>query len=158
MNEGLLLPDEQILRLHLKSGRFRSGVIAGWWRLASLNWPYVVVGIKARDGIEYGFRFHCVDYPHTAVSAQPWDLEKDARLADDQWPTGGDRVCGAFNPGWKDGTCLYLPCDRESIEGHENWRHEHPALLWDPEKGICKYLGIIHELLNSSDYGGRRAT
>lgn len=156
MSEGLLLPDEQILRLHLESGRFRSGAAAGWWRLVLLAWPHVVIGIKARDGIEYGFRFHCVDYPRTAVTAQPWALEKNERLADNHWPTGGTRVSGAFNPGWKNGTCLYLPCDRESIEGHDNWRHEHPALLWDPKKGICKYLSIVHELLNSSDYGGRR--
>ena len=157
MGEGLLLPDEQILRLHLGSGRFRSGTATGWWRLVSLNWPHAVIGIKAGDGVEYGFRFHCADYPRTAVTAQPWDIEKDTPLAHNQWPTGGPRISGAFNPGWKSGTCLYLPCDRESIEGHESWRHEHPALLWDPKKGICKYLGIVHELLNSSDYGGRHA-
>ena len=158
MSEGQLSPDERMLRLHLESGRFRSGVSVGRWRLVSLDWPHVVIGIKARDGIEYGLRFHCGDYPRTAVTAQPWDIEKNARLPDDQWPTGRERVPYAFNPSWKQGTCLYLPCDRQSIEGHENWKHEHPALVWEPSKGICKYLGIIHELLNSSDYGGRRGT
>ena len=157
MSEELLPPDERMLRLHLESGRFRSGTAAGWWRLVSLAWPHLVIGIKARDGIEYGFRFHCADYPHTAVTAQPWDLEQNARLPANRWPKGHARVSYAFNPGWKNGTCLYLPCDRLSIQGHENWRHEHPALLWDPQKGICKYLGIIHELLNSSDYGGHYA-
>ena len=34
----------------------------------------------------------------------------------------------AFNPGWKNGSCLYLPCDRQSIEGHANWHGEHPSL------------------------------
>ena len=158
MSEDLIPSDERMLRLHLESGRFRSGVAAGRWRLMSLDWPYAVIGIKARDGIEHGFRFHCADYPRTAVTAQPWDIEKNARLPDDQWPTGCGRVSYAFNPDWKKGTCLYLPCDRQSVEGHENWRHEHPALLWDSRKGICKYLGIIHELLNSNDYGGRRGT
>ena len=156
MSEDLLPPDERMLRLHLESGRFRSGVLAGRWRLVAIDWPHAVIGIKARDDIEYGFRFHCADYPHTAVTAQPWDLVNNAQLSDDQWPTGRERVSYAFNPGWKGGTCLYLPCDRKSIEGHENWKHDHPALLWDPKKGICKYLGIIHELLNSTDYGGRR--
>ena len=103
-------------------------------------------------------RFHCADYPHTAASAQPWDIENDSGLPAEKWPTGRDRVSLAFNPGWKGGTCLYLPCDRQSIEGHENWRNDHPALLWDPKKGICKYLGIIHEMLNSNDYGGRRGS
>lgn len=157
MSEDLLPPDERMLRLHLESGRFRSGAAAGWWRLVSLGWPYLIVGITARDGIEYGFRFHCADYPHKAVTAQPWDIEKNAPLPGNLWPTGRARVPRAFNPGWKNGTCLYLPCDRQAIEGHDNWKHEHPALLWEPQKGICKYLGIIHELLNSSDYGGRRA-
>ena len=158
MGEELSSPDEQMLRLHLKSGRFRSGVAAGWWRLVSLDWPHVVVGIMACDGIEYGFRFHCADYPHTAVTAQPWDLENNARLPNNLWPTGRERIPHAFNPDWKNGTCLYLPCDRQSIEGHGNWRDQHPALLWDPKKGICKYLRIIHDLLNSNDYRGRRGT
>lgn len=157
MDGNVTPPDEQVLRLHLESGRFLSGVAAGRWRLVALKWPHLVVGIAARDGIEYGFRFQCADYPRTAVTAQPWNLENDAALLENLWPTGRDRVPKAFNPGWKNGTCLYLPCDRQSIEGHDQWRNEHPALLWDPEKGICKYLGIIHELLNSSDYGGRRA-
>ena len=156
MSEELSSPDEQMLRFHLKSGRFCSGVAAGWWRLVSLDCPHVVIGVMARDGIEYGFRFHCVDYPHTAVTAQPWDMENNARLPNNLWPTGRERIPHAFNPNWKDGTCLYLPCDRQSIEGHENWRDEHPALLWDPKKGICKYLRIIHDLLNSNDYRGRR--
>ena len=156
MREDLQPPDERMLRLHLESGRFRSAVATGRWRMVSFDWPHVVIGIKARDGIEYGFRFHCADYPHTAVTAQPWNIANDVRLPDDQWPTGRERVSYAFNPGWKGGTCLYLPCDRQSIEGHENWKHEHPALVWDPVKGLCKYLGIIHELLNSADYGGRR--
>ena len=158
MSEDLQPPDERLLRLHLESGRFCAGAVAGRWRLVSFEWPHVVIGVNARDGIEYVFRFHCADYPHTAVSAQPWDIENNSRLPDGQWPTGQERVSYAFNPGWNGGTCLYLPCDRQSIEGHENWRNEHPALLWDPKKGICKYLGIIHELLNSTDYGGRRGS
>ena len=156
MSEDLQSPDERMLRLHLESGRFLSGVAAGRWRLGSVDWPHAVIGIVAGDSTEYGFRFHCADYPHTAVTAQPWDIAKDLPLPADQWPAGGQRVSCVFRPGWKNGTCLYLPCDRQSIQGHENWRNEHPALLWDPTKGICKYLGIIHELLNSTDYSGRR--
>ena len=156
MANGLMLPDEQALRLHLESGRFRSGVAHGWWRLATVNWPHVNIGISARDKVEYGFRFHCGDYPRSAVTGGPWDLVTNGPLRAELWPGGRGRVALAFNPGWKNGTCLYLPCDRNSIDGHDKWRHEHPALLWEPAKGLCKYLRIIHELLNSSDYGGRR--
>jgi hypothetical protein len=152
----LLTPDEQTLRLHLESGRFRSGATLGWWRLVTMKWPHVTIVVTARDGIEYGFRFQCQDYPRTAVTAQPWDVEADCPLPSARWPGGRGRVILAFNPSWHNGTSLYLPCDRDSINGHDKWRHEHPALLWEPDKGLCKYLGIIRELLNSNDYGGRR--
>ncbi|MGA2795357.1 MAG: hypothetical protein ABSE69_17895, partial [Roseiarcus sp.] len=61
------------------------------------------------------------------------------------------------NPNWKNGACLYLPCDRQSIEGHANWCQEHPSLIWDPAIGVVHYLRVVHDLLNSGDYGGRRA-
>ena len=57
MSEELQPPDQRMLRLHLESGRFRAGVVAGRWRLVSLEWPHVVIGVNARDGVEYGFRF-----------------------------------------------------------------------------------------------------
>lgn len=157
MTREVIPPDERLLRLHLESGRFRSGAALGWWRFVSLEWPHLVIGIKARDGTEYGFRFQCTDYPRTAVSGRLWDPEADTPLPTAQWPRGTGRFSLAFNPGWKDGTSIYLPCDRQAIDGHDNWRSEHPTLLWDPAKGICKYLGILHELLNSRDYGGRHA-
>lgn len=157
MTEPVIPPDEQVLRLHLESGRFRSGVARGWWRLVKLEWPEVVVGIVASDGDEYGFKFHCSDYPKTPVTARPWDLATDTPLPAGRWPGGGGRVALAFNPSWKNASCLYLPCDRQALEGHDKWRQEHPALLWEPEKGICKYLRIVRDLLHSKDYGGRRA-
>jgi hypothetical protein len=74
-----------------------------------------------------------------------------------RWPRGQSRIPLAFNPDWKAGSCLYLPCDRHSIEGHDGWHSQHPALLWEPAKGICKYLGIVHQLLNTNDHGRRLA-
>jgi hypothetical protein len=158
MGEEIFPPDEQVLRLHLESGRFRSGVALGRWRLVSVKWPLVFIVINARDGANFGFSFQCEDYPRKAVTARPWDLEADGPLPANRWPKGRGRVALAFNMNWKYGTCLYLPCDRLSFEGHGNWHHEHPALLWEPDKGLCKYLGIIHELLNSNDYEGSHAT
>ena len=57
-----------------------------------------------------------------------------------------------FRPDWKGGTALYLPCDRESIAGHDNWRHELPSKIWRPAAGINQYLELVHELLNCADY------
>ena len=156
MADAITSAAEAALRRDVAAGRFVSGEAAGRWRLVSLSWPHLTVAIRAADDIEYGLHFECSDYPRQAVTAQPWDIERGQPLAFSLWPTGTSRIPLAFNPGWKAGTCLYLPCDRQSIEGHDAWVHTHPALLWEPEKGICKYLGIVHQMLNSADYGGRR--
>jgi hypothetical protein len=150
-------PDEAVFRDDLASGRFKVGVAGGRWHIVSLAWPYVVFCVRAADGDEYGFRFDCTDYPRIPPTARLWDIDKDAPLAHDHWPSGRDRVPLAFNPSWKNGACLYLPCDRLSVEGHANWYHEHPSLIWDPRIGIVHYLRVLHDLLNSGDYGGRRA-
>ena len=153
---GTISPEEEVFRSHLAGGRFRSGAAAGRWRFVSLAWPYAVFGLCAADGVEYGLRFECRDYPQTPSTGRLWDIELDAPLAFNKWPTGRERVLLAFNPDWKKGFCLYLPCDRQSIEGHMNWYQEHPSLVWDPTLGIVHYLRIAHDLLNSGDYGGPR--
>lgn len=157
MADQIVSADETALRRDLAAGRFISGQAMGRWTLMSIGWPYAFISVRAADGIDYGLRFECAGYPHVPVTAQPWDIVANQPLAVALWPTGASRVPLAFNPGWKSGCCLYIPCDRQSIEGHDGWRNDHPALLWDPTKGICKYLGIVHQLLNSGDYGGRRA-
>ena len=150
-------PEEAVLRAHIAGGRYLSGAAAGRWRLISVSWPYAIFAVRAADGIEYGLRFECTNYPRTPATARPWDIELDAPLAVDKWPNGRQRIPLAFNPGWKNGSCLYLPCDRVSIEGHTNWNNEHPSLLWNPDLGVVHYLRIVHDLLNSGDYGGCRA-
>ncbi len=49
-------------------------------------------------------------------------------------------------------TEAYLPCDRESFVGHENWRHEMPSKIWRPADGVVQYLELVNELLHSRDY------
>ena len=74
-------------------------------------------------------------------------------LSFDLWPRGqGGRVSAVFRTDWKNGTALYLPCDRESRVGHDNWHHEMPSKIWCPDDGIIQYLELIHELLQSRDY------
>lgn len=156
-SEAITSPAELALRRDLAAGRFVSGVAAGRWRLERLGFPHALIGVRAADGTEYGLRFECTNYPRLAVTAQPWNFTTDAPLERALWPAGTARIPLAFNPDWKGGCCLYLPCDRQSIEGHDAWLTQHPALVWEPDKGICKYLGILHQLLNSGDYLGRRA-
>jgi hypothetical protein len=152
-----LPPDEAVFHLHLAGGRFRSGAAAGRWRFVSVSWPHAVFSVRAADGTEYGLRFECSNYPKTPPTGRLWDVNLGAPLAVNKWPTGQHRIPLAFNPDWKNGACLYLPCDRQSIEGHANWYQQHPSLVWDPAIGIAHYLRVVHDLLNSGDYGGRRA-
>jgi hypothetical protein len=81
---------------------------------------------------EFGFRFECTGYPRQAVTAQPWDLATDAPLARYLWPRGKSILPSVFRPDWQGGTCLYLPCDRISMNGHEVWINQHPNRLWQP--------------------------
>lgn len=152
-----ITPEESVFQMHLAGGRFRSGAAAGRWRLVSVAWPIAVFGVKAADGAEYGLRFDCTGYPRTPATAQPWDMDLNAPLAVNLWPAGRSRIPLAFNPSWKNGVCLYLPCDRLSIEGHANWYEQHPSLVWNPKLGLVHYLRVVHDLLNSGDYEGRRA-
>jgi hypothetical protein len=151
---------EAVLRAHLDAGPFQSGVDRGRWRLVALIWPHVVIAVSAaeRPGApaDYAFRFECTGYPKAPPTAQPWDAASGAALAHDRWPTGRHRVPAAFNPSWKSGVALYLPCDRLAIEGHDPWLTQHPALIWSPQGDITQYLRVIYELLNSSDYSGLR--
>jgi len=155
---NVITPEEAVFRQHLAAGPFRIGVASGRWRLVSMTWPYAVFMVRAADGIEYALRFEVSNYPRTPATAEPWNIEQNAPLAPEHWPAGRERIPLAFNPGWKNGTCLYLPCDRQSIEGHANWNEQHPSLIWDPVLGVVHYLRVVHDLLNSGDYSGRRAS
>ncbi len=149
----MIAPDERALRADLGKAPFRLGQAEGRWRLAEINWPLTLIGVTARDGREYLLRFNCAGYPQSPPTAGPWDPVKNTVLAFDRWPrSGGGRMGSVFRPDWKSGTALYLPCDREAIAGHENWRTEMPSKIWRPHEGITQYLEIVHELLNCRDY------
>jgi len=146
-------PDERALEADLAKPSFRLGQLEGRWCLIRTNWPHTQIAIRAKDDREFTLRFECSGYPQTPPTAGPWDTEKQSILAFDQWPKSrGGRVGAVFNSGWKAGTALYLPCDREGIAGHENWRNEMPSKIWRPEDGIIQYLELVHELLHSRDY------
>jgi hypothetical protein len=154
-------PDEKVFRMHIERGLFQNGVDRQKWRLLSIDWPYVLIAIRAaareRAPSEYTFRFECSNYPQSAPTAQPWDSEHETPLELKLWPTGRSRALKAFNPEWKNGQCLYLPCDRLSMEGHDPWHSQYPSMIWSSTSSITLYLGIIYELLNSNDYTGNRS-
>jgi hypothetical protein len=146
-------PDERAFQADASAARFRLAQVENRWRLLSVTWPFALIGITARDGREYALRFNCAGYPQSPPTAGPWDTARNAVLPFDQWPRSkGGRVGSVFRTNWKNGTALYLPCDRESIAGHDNWRNEMPSKIWNPTEGIVQYLELVHELLNCGDY------
>ncbi len=151
-------PDRLLLEQDLASAEFRCGEIEGRWRHISTEWPYVIIAVRAADvpngPTEFAFRFECTGYREVAVTGQPWNAETNSPLAAKDWPTGKSIIPSVFRPQWKKGRCLYIPCDRMSIQGHNDWIHQHPARLWNPPRGIICYLEQIYELLNSNDYMG----
>lgn len=151
-------PDQMLLERDLAAPEFRSGQFDGNWRLVTQAWPHVVITVSAapRPGAptEFGFRFECCGYPQQAVTAQPWNLDTNAALAAHLWPRGKMILPSVFRPEWQGGTCLYLPCDRISMNGHEVWQSQHPNRLWQPNRGIICYLEQVHDLLNQDDYTG----
>lgn len=135
---------------HMNSGRFLAGVAKGRWQLIDLKWPYVFIEVEAVDGRHFTLRFECTGYPDNAPTATLWDLVSGQQLAVARWPRGG-RVSSVFNPSWKGGAALYLPCDRESIQGHSNWHSEHPWLIWNPQRGLLQYIEAVCEILQSKE-------
>jgi hypothetical protein len=146
-------PDQRAFEADIAKAVFRLGVSEERWRLHSISWPLVVIEVSARDLKWYALRFNCTGYPQTVPTAGPWDAVRNTILQFDQWPRGnGGRVTAVFRTDWKNGTALYLPCDRESIVGHDNWFVEMPSKIWRPTDGLIQYLELVHELLNSRDY------
>jgi len=151
-------PDRLLLDMDLAAPPFRSGEIEGRWRHINTQWPHVTITMSAPPRplgpAEFGFRFECTGYRQTPVTARPWDIAANAPLPHAKWPTGSAIVPSVFRPNWKHGHCLYLPCDRLSIDGHDQWRTEHPSRLWQPLRGIICYLEQLYDLFHESDYSG----
>lgn len=151
-------PDRLLIEQDLTAPEFRCGVLEGRWRHVGTSWPHSIVAVSAPERPnspqEFGFRFELSGYRLNPPIGQPWDIDANTPLPAPRWPNGKAMVPSVFRPTWKQGQCLYLPCDRMSIEGHDNWRTEHPSRLWQPSRGIVCYLEQIYELLNQSDYTG----
>lgn len=147
-----MAPDEMSLRADLTSAHFLSGEDRGRWEFKKLEWPHLYVSVTARDGRTFALRLNCCGFPSQPPTGTFWDLAANTRLPFNHWPTGGERISLAFKPSWKDGNALYIPCDRESIAGHDNWVSQYPQLIWRPAKGITHYLEVVHGLLQSRDY------
>jgi hypothetical protein len=147
-----MAPDELSLRADLASARFLAGEDRNRWVFKQLNWPLLFVDVVARDSRTFTLCLNCSGYPSVPPTGTFWDLPTNSRLSFNRWPQGGERIQLAFKSTWKDGNALYIPCDRESILGHDGWVSQYPQLIWNQATGISHYLMVVHDLLQSHDY------
>ncbi|MGB8356673.1 MAG: hypothetical protein WCD79_22435 [Chthoniobacteraceae bacterium] len=153
-------PDEALLRAHLEEAAFRSGIDRGRWDWPtgepSIEWPHCILWVQSETRFaasgRVNLRFNLDGYPTQAPTAQPWDVEKNQRLANDKWPKGPGNVSKVFNHGWNNGPALYAPCDRMAMVGHDPWKTAHEYWWWTPDKTITHYLEFVHRCLNPLDY------
>lgn len=145
-------PDEAALRQHIESGSFLSGESGGRWSLRSVIWPHIIVDVVARNGDVYALRLRCDEYPLQPPTGTFWNVAEDAQLEACRWPRGGQRAGQALRTDWQGGTALYIPCDRTSIAGHDQWNQLYPAWIWNPREGLVRYINVVWELLNGDDY------
>jgi len=151
--------DSELFWAHVELPEFQAGLDNGYWCLLqeknSVEWPFVLIWVKAATKANcpdrYVFRFDLASYPQQAPTACPWDMDKNAPLAPNQWPRGPHHVSKVFKPGWRT-TALYAPCDREPMKDHGQWRQTHRGLWWESTFTIVVYLRFIHRLLTSEDY------
>ncbi|MYB37242.1 MAG: hypothetical protein F4Y26_07640 [Gammaproteobacteria bacterium] len=146
-------PDQRAFQADVAKAAFRLGVVERRWWIVKIEWPNAFLGVVAKDTREFVLRLNCSGYPRLPPTGGPWDIARDQVLAFGDWPQGkGGRVSAVFRTDWKDGTALYLPCDRESIKGHDAWRQQMPSKVWRPSDGIVQYLEQVYELLHCGDY------
>ena len=147
-------PDERAFEADVAKATFRLGAAEGRWRLAEVSWPFVFIGISARDAREYILRFNCAGYPQAAAvgSALGPEDQPSARLRSVAARARRARSAQFFAPTGRTAPRLYLPCDRESFVGPRQLAARDAVEDRRPGDGIVQYLELVHELLQSRDY------
>lgn len=148
----VITADHATLLAHLQSAPFLMGVDSGRWALRELKWPYVLVDVFAFNGDLYTLRLLCDGYPEQPPTGAFWDAAHGTHLPGPRWPRAGPGRGQALRNDWQSGTALYIPCDRHSISGHDQWRGLYPAWLWKPKRGLTCYLEVVSELIGGADY------
>jgi hypothetical protein len=148
-------PDEIIFRQHLGADAFLTGEARGRWRLCgevdAIVWPNAVFWIRARTkfvgtgGVNLRLDLH--NYPQSAPTGCPWNVDTNSLLEPSLWPKGGGNVSKVFNPNWNR-TALYAPCDRAAMINHQGWSVTHPGWWWTPSFTFVRYLEFVHICLN----------
>jgi hypothetical protein len=162
IHSGATEPDELLLQDHLERGAFQIGVDRRRWRVERIAWPYAFFLVAAAPRLgaptDYAFRLQLDNYPVDAPIGRCWDPASDQPLSIAKRPWGVGRVGIAFRTDWQSDSCLYLPCDRMALIGHDGWRALHPSMVWTSSSDVTLYLRTLHDLLHSRDYTGIRGS
>lgn len=149
--------DHAALLAYFETASYLLGEDGGRWEMRSVDWPTVYVDVWARDGKQFTLRLTCDDYPAQPPTGTFWDYQQLTPLPPARWPRAGAHRGQALRSDWQGGAALYIPCDRQSINGHDQWPRLYPAWLWDSSVGLTRYLNVVSELLNGDDYVGPAA-
>ena len=89
---GELIPasiHEIIFRSQLQRSRFQAGIDKRLWRLISIDWPFVVIALRAerKDSVtEQCVRFRLDTYPVVVPTIELWDQEHQRIIPCREWP------------------------------------------------------------------------
>jgi len=152
-------PDHRALIAELQSPRFEVGVRQGHWRIISFEWPFLVVGVRTRDGAELAFRCSCIGYPAQRPEIGLWNAERGCSLSPAERPTMTGRYSLIFRTDWESGLHIYHPMDRLAFVTHGNWLVDLRFKLWIPDRGFTQLCQELHNILTSNEYqpGRKRA-
>lgn len=127
------------------------GVENGYWRVASLNFPTLIVAITAGDRREFGMRVDVTGYPTAAPAGTPWHIDENRPLTQTELPTGASAET-VFRSHWSsiNKWTPYMASERLLIQGdHVTWAPQHPERSWNPTRNIAFYLTELHKELRS---------
>ena len=157
-------PSQRLFETDIRSVEFRNGVHKKYWDVVALDWPRVILWIRAAPRNGAPDRYHIVldldNYRTSAPTGTFWDPETEATLDTSKRPKGREndgersRVATVFRTDWKNGLAFYHPYDRMAADSHPGWQADQPRLAWTPDHTIVDYLEVIRSLLNSDDYIG----
>lgn len=149
-----MTPDRVIFDRDIAAAPFLEGVARNRWALETLDWPHGLFDVTASDARVFHLRLNFEGYPADPPTGGLWDPDTGTIPAPNKWPTGDAAFASVFRRDWQNGTALYMPLDRISLNGHHEWTSQHPHLVWRPDFGLVQYLAEVHRLLNMRGYHG----
>lgn len=154
--EATVDPGLARLREDIQSPAFLYGVDEGWWRVVGLEWPILVLAVRAHDGNELGMRVDLTGYPTVAPAGQPWDLDANCPLPYRRWPKGPTQAQVFRANDWSvtNGNSPYMATERNALKWHPEWVGNFPERAWTPSRHLDFYVQQLRNELRSATLPG----